>query len=163
MLAMVRESMFQIAGPWLDGGRVLDLFSGSGSLGLEALSRGAASVRFFEISREARETLEQNIALLGGGERCTVVAGDAVEPGLWGPGPFDLVLLDPPFPMIRATDGRTKVLAALEALAAGPLEEEGLIVLHVPRGALTPANIPADLAHTVREHGDQAVWYLQRR
>lgn len=163
MLAVVRESIFQIAAPWLPEGRVLDLFSGSGSLGLEALSRGAASVRCFDRGREARAALEHNVALLGAEAQVTVVGGDALDPNLWGPGPFDLVLMDPPFPLVREREGLGQVLDALASLSGGPLEEEGLVVLHLPRRALDAAQLPPSLAHTVREHGDQAIWYLQRR
>jgi len=163
MLSMVRESIFQIATPWLDGARVLDLFSGSGSLGLEALSRGAASVRFFEQGVEARAALESNIELLKAGNRARVVNGDALSAALWGAGPFDLVLMDPPFPLVREGTGQKRVLDALSALVDGPLDEEGLIVLHTPRRALEEGALPAALAHTVRTHGEQAIWYLQPR
>jgi 16S rRNA (guanine966-N2)-methyltransferase len=163
MLAVARESIFQIAAPWLDGARVLDLFSGAGSLGLEACSRGAAEVRCFETGRAAREALEANVALLGAGDRVSVRAVDALEPLNWGDGPFDLVLIDPPFPVVRDPAGRARVMAALEALAAGPLEQEGLIVLHLPRALEVDGELPGALGRTSREHGEQRLVYLQRR
>lgn len=163
MLAVVRESIFSICAPWLDGGRVLDLFAGAGSLGLEAVSRGASSLRAHEIGRAARAALEANVASIGAEDLVELAALDALAPGAWGPGPFDLVFLDPPFPLVRDPDGRGRVLAALEALVAGPLAEEGLVVLHVPRELELDAQLPQALARTFRDHGEQRIWYLQRR
>lgn len=163
MLAVVRESIFSIAAGWLDGAAVLDLFAGAGSLGLEACSRGARSVRAFETGREARAALDANIATLDVADRVELVARDALDPWAWGQGPFDLVFCDPPFPLVRDPGGRKRVVAALAALEAGPLAREGLIVLHVPRALDLEAELPDSLARTVREHGDQALWYLQRR
>jgi 16S rRNA (guanine966-N2)-methyltransferase len=77
-----------------EGLRVADLFAGSGALGLEALSRGAAQCTFVETDRKAIEALRRNIARLGAGERADVRAQSALH-GV--PGPFDLVLMDPPY------------------------------------------------------------------
>lgn len=84
----------------LEEARVLDLFAGSGALGLEALSRGAASAVFVERSRGGLRTLRKNIELLGAEENCRVVSGDAMAflKGL-GPDDFDLAFADPPYEM----------------------------------------------------------------
>jgi 16S rRNA (guanine966-N2)-methyltransferase len=94
----VREAWFSILGPAVTGARVLDLFAGSGAVGLEALSRGASEVVFVERARSALGVLRANIEVLGAGEWCTVVAGDALAfiRGL-EPGEFDLALADPPY------------------------------------------------------------------
>lgn len=75
---------------------MLDLFSGSGALGLEALSRGAAYCVFVEQDRAALEALESNIAKLGAGSQSEVRRGSAL---MLGPArkPFDLILMDPPY------------------------------------------------------------------
>ena len=82
----------------LEEARVLDLFAGSGALGLEALSRGASFVVFVERSRGALRTLRKNIETLGAEGGCRVVAGDAMaylhRPGLED---FDLAFADPPY------------------------------------------------------------------
>lgn len=81
----------------LEGARVLDLFAGSGALGLEALSRGAESVVFVERARGALNVLRANIELLGAGGQCTVVERDVFR-FLSGPvDDFDLALADPPY------------------------------------------------------------------
>ncbi len=94
----VRESWMAALGGALQDARVLDLFAGSGALGLEALSRGAVSVTFVEKARGALLTLNENIRALEAAAACTVVRGDAMTfvRGL-KPGEFDLVLADPPY------------------------------------------------------------------
>jgi len=94
----VREAWMASLGGRLEGASVLDLFAGSGALGLEALSRGAASVVFVERARGALKTLEANVRLLGAGSQCRIVRGDALAyVGRLEPRAFDLVLADPPY------------------------------------------------------------------
>jgi 16S rRNA (guanine966-N2)-methyltransferase len=93
----VREALFSMLASRLgtfEGLRVADLFAGTGALGLEALSRGAASCTFVETDRHAIEALRRNLAKLGAGERAEVRAQSVLH-GV--PGPFDLVLMDPPY------------------------------------------------------------------
>jgi 16S rRNA (guanine966-N2)-methyltransferase len=82
----------------LEGASVVDLFAGSGALGLEALSRGASSVVFVERARGALKTLEGNIHLLGAETECRIVRGDALAfLRRLEPRAFDLALADPPY------------------------------------------------------------------
>ena len=82
----------------LPGARVLDLFAGSGALGLEALSRGAAQVTFVELSSPAISAIHANAASLGVADRVTVRRGDALRfIQQLEPGAFDLALADPPY------------------------------------------------------------------
>ena len=96
----VRESLFMVLAPQLPGARVLDLFAGSGALGIEALSRGAARCVFIEASAGAAAVLGANLEALGLRARSVVGVGPA---GRWMAGlarrgeAFDLVLLDPPY------------------------------------------------------------------
>lgn len=93
----VRETLFNWLQGQVRGRRVLDLFAGSGALGIEALSRGAAEVIFVEQARVAAAKLRENLALLEVGAAADVVQADALR-WLAGPrAPFDLVFLDPPF------------------------------------------------------------------
>ncbi len=106
----VRETLFNWLGQDLSGWRVLDAFAGSGALGLEAASRGAAQVLLLERQPELVRSLRQVIERLGGGARVSVQAVDALS---WmsaaAPGHQDLILLDPPFdadlfvPALRAS------------------------------------------------------------
>ena len=97
----VREALFSILGPGLEGISVLELYAGSGALGFEALSRGADRVTFVEADGSSREVLELNADSLGLTGRCRIVgrrAADAVNgPAQALGGPFDLVLADPPY------------------------------------------------------------------
>ena len=97
-LAIIRESIFNILGPTIEGKAVLDLFAGSGSLGIEAISRGAGRVEFVDAARRCVEMIERNTESLGISDRTTVVRSDALEfiRG-WKDGAFDLVFMDPPF------------------------------------------------------------------
>jgi 16S rRNA (guanine966-N2)-methyltransferase len=93
----VREAWTSIVLPWLAGARVLDLFAGSGALGLEALSRGAASVDFVEISPNSLRTLRENIAALGA-QAVTVHRMDALRfVTALEPAAFDVAFADPPY------------------------------------------------------------------
>jgi len=94
----VRESWFSALGPTVQGARVLDLFAGSGSLGLEALSRGAAEAVFVERARKALAALEDNVRTLDAGSETHLVRGDALAyAGRLDAAAFDLALADPPY------------------------------------------------------------------
>jgi 16S rRNA (guanine(966)-N(2))-methyltransferase RsmD len=93
----IRESLFDLLAGVPDGARVLDLYAGSGALGIEALSRGARHAVFVESARAALRALRQNLETLGLAARATVVAGDALAGSPAARGPYDLVLADPPY------------------------------------------------------------------
>lgn len=94
----VRETLFNWLAPMLPGARCLDLFAGSGALGLEALSRGADYCLFAEQSRPVAQQLEGILQTLAAGDAAEVYCGDALALLRQPPAvPFDLVFLDPPF------------------------------------------------------------------
>jgi 16S rRNA (guanine966-N2)-methyltransferase len=136
----VREAWFSALGPGVAGARVLDLFAGSGALGIEALSRGAAAATFVERGREAARVLARNLDDLGLGERSRVVRSDVgsflqgLPPSSEGEGPpFDLALADPPYasdwPRRLATRLAVRRFAGLLCVehAPGALENEGVV------------------------------------
>jgi 16S rRNA (guanine966-N2)-methyltransferase len=90
----VREALFSILGERVRGARVLDLFAGSGALGIEALSRGASAVTFVDDDARALATVRRNLAATGLAAGATVVRADALR---FDGGPFELALLDPPY------------------------------------------------------------------
>jgi 16S rRNA (guanine966-N2)-methyltransferase len=104
----VREAWMSILGEELRDARVLDLFAGSGALGLEALSRGAAQATFVELSPPSLEALRANIETLGVAGRAKVHRGDALRfaAGLEA-GVFDLAFADPPY----TTDAADRIVA----------------------------------------------------
>jgi 16S rRNA (guanine966-N2)-methyltransferase len=93
--ARVREALFSMLGE-IEGAAVLDLFAGSGALGIEALSRGAASATFVEREARALEALRANVAELGLAERSEIRTGDALA-ALRRASKYDLVFIDPPY------------------------------------------------------------------
>lgn len=110
----MREALFNILAFDIKGRRALDLFAGSGALGLEALSRGAASVTLVESSRKACEVIAKNIALCNVTTRARLVCGPVErfkEPGEC----YDLVLMDPPYNR-QFVEGTLKFLAAANLL-----------------------------------------------
>ena len=92
----VRETLFNWLQPVIHGARCLDLFAGSGAVGLEALSRGAAAVSFIDSDRQAVLSLRENLTLLKD-ERGNVIQTDALSFLRGEPQPFDIIFLDPPF------------------------------------------------------------------
>lgn len=116
----MREAIFNILAhgsyPPLEGARVLDLFAGTGALGIEALSRGAARAVFVDQGREARELLKRNIEGLGLSDRARVIGGDATR---YRPGPqerFDIIFCDAPYNRALTRPALDSLLAA-EAIA----------------------------------------------
>ena len=148
----VRQALFDMLAhaPWADpiaGCAVLDGFAGSGALGLEALSRGAARAVFFDTDRAALNGLRGNVATLGAGSRSLVLGADATRPPRPGPaqGGCGLVFLDPPY-------GGGLITGALEALRAAGWIAEGALVIAETAHAEEPPVAAASLLAT-RRHG----------
>lgn len=116
----VRETLFNWLMAHVGGARVLDLFAGTGALGLEALSRGAAEAVFVERDAGLAAALRANIARLGQEGRARVIVGDAREAVATLDGRFDLVFIDPPFAAGLWADMADR-LEASGALGAGAL------------------------------------------
>lgn len=115
----VKQSLFDILTPLLPDARVADCFAGTGSMGLECLSRGAAFVEFFEGDRSAIERLRRNIRALDVEDRCRIRPGDLFR---WfdnsanAPAPdarLDIVFLDPPYRFVREQSESLRRLAGL--------------------------------------------------
>ena len=93
-----------IVGPWLVDARVIDLFAGSGALGLEALSRGAAQCEFVEIAPKSLSVLRENIELLGAGDAAIIRRADALRvASSLDANAFDVGFADPPYDLGLAT------------------------------------------------------------
>lgn len=125
----VREALFSILGDMIEGARVLDLFAGTGALGLEAVSRGAERAVLVEKDPAAAAVIRENIAALGARPAAELIADDwiAALESLAGRGdPFDLVLADPPY-LDRAGEN---ILAGIGR--SGILTQDGLAVLEHP-------------------------------
>ncbi len=163
MLDRVREALFSTLAPEIGDARVLDLFAGTGSLGLEALSRGAARARLVERAQPVLRVLRANVETLGVGDRAEVVGADALDERVWGaPGErWDVAFLDPPYALVADGKGRALVFRALERLVGGVLEEDGVAVLHVERRALDERAFPAAVDASRRDYGSSSLWYAR--
>jgi 16S rRNA (guanine966-N2)-methyltransferase len=133
--SLVREALFNIIGDSIRGACVLDLFAGAGTLGIEALSRGAASATFVERDRACANIVAENLAATGFAQQGDVVSADAIDWLRASAGdlaPYNLLLIDPPY-----RDGAT-LDAALEALDRAPLRDEALLVVEHHRSQPIP-------------------------
>lgn len=141
----VRQALFDMLlhAPWggrMDGVRVLDAFAGTGALGLEALSRGAAHATFMERDRTALAALRGNIAGLQAEDRARVIEGDALSPprAAWA---CTLLFLDPPYGLELAT----RALAALDA--GGWIAPGALVAVETGRDEAVPPDALAERVH----------------
>ncbi|HEU5310562.1 MAG TPA: 16S rRNA (guanine(966)-N(2))-methyltransferase RsmD [Candidatus Eisenbacteria bacterium] len=152
-----REAIFDILGPRLvTGARVLDLYAGTGALGIEALSRGASSVDFVEKSPEIAGRLERNLRELGFGREARVHEADLDRSDLPRVlrGTWRLVFLDPPY------DGDAGP-RWVEALArSSHLDADGIVIYERRKGAPAPAPSTFTLA-TERTYGDTTVAFYR--
>jgi len=133
MTARVKESVFAMLQGWFKGARVLDLFAGVGTVGLECASRGASEVVMIERDREVFRYLEHNIETLKCGDRVIALQADALGPTALArsPKPVDLVFMDPPYALM--VDPATRKLVLAQAARTRPLfAAKGFLVLRTP-------------------------------
>jgi len=152
----VRETLFNILAARVPGARVLDVFAGSGAVGLEALSRGASRAVFIEQDRRAAALIADNAELCGVPERCAIIrdaAGRVLQKPIDGD-PFDLVILDPPYDFAALSE----VIAA----AASHLAPGGLLVLEHAARRNVPMVSGTEAVRTVRS-GDSALTMFEAR
>jgi 16S rRNA (guanine966-N2)-methyltransferase len=155
-----REAVFNIIAHSypgrLEGARVLDLFAGTGALGLEALSRGAAQCLFIEESAEGRGLIRTNVESMGLQGRTKIFRRDATTLGEVGTiQPFDIVFADPPY----GKGLGEQALAA--ALAGGWLRDRAFVI--VEEAASSPFQPPAGLSlDQRRDYGDTTVAFCER-
>ena len=123
----LRETLFDVLGVRIRGAAFLDLYAGSGAVGIEALSRSAAQAAFVERSRGALQVLRQNLARLGigGGVRIHAMSTAKFLHAAEGAQPFNVVFLDPPY---EAAEEYTAALGLLGGPAAGRLAEGAVVI-----------------------------------
>jgi 16S rRNA (guanine966-N2)-methyltransferase len=145
----VRENVFNIVAPWIEGARVLDLYAGSGAMGLEALSRGAASAVFVETEPQAIRAIERNLdkLRLTGARVVRLNASTGLAQEAASGRKYDLVLADPPYSM---TD-----YDALARYLPLVLSEDGLVVLE--SAAKTEPELAGLSIRSTRKYGSTRV------
>ena len=150
----VREAVYNLVGP-VDGADVLDLFAGSGAMGLEALSRGAASVTFVEQDRQAAEAIARNLAKLR--LTGTVLREDAVRrlaADAAAGRRYDLVLIDPPYRMLES------LLPTLALYVPAVVAPDGLVVVESDEREEPELPLPK---RTSRRYGSARVTVFEAR
>jgi 16S rRNA (guanine966-N2)-methyltransferase len=152
----IRETLFAILEPILGDARVLDLFAGAGTLGIESLSRGAASVTFVEHSPEALKALRKNVASTGFAAQSEVVAANVLaflEQRVAGP--YDVVFCDPPFADVALLEATLAHSRFVGALAPGAHVVARVMRKHQPR-------IPEGArVLRVKEIGEESLLFLR--
>jgi 16S rRNA (guanine(966)-N(2))-methyltransferase RsmD len=149
----LRETLFNVLGPRVRGARVLDGYAGTGALGIEAVSRGAAEVVFLEKDRRAEALIVENVARCGLENGCAIIRA-SIARGLerlrTDPAfvPFDIILLDPPYD--KPADA---ALAAASPVAA----QDGIVVLEHARRRPAPAAVGRLVRRREVVSGDSAL------
>ena len=149
----VKESIFNIIQFDIEGRRVLDLFAGTGQLGIEALSRGAAKTVFVDSSADAIKLIKSNLDLCGFSDRAEVYARDALQ-FISSPEKFDLIFIDPPY------DAKIFDKIMMKIIEFDKLSDNGIIILEMNASVQAPAvHAPYVLAKEYRYGGSKIVRY----
>jgi 16S rRNA (guanine(966)-N(2))-methyltransferase RsmD len=150
----LRETLFNILAGRMDGAAVLDGYAGTGAVGIEALSRGAARVVFVELDSRAATLIAENLRHCGIAEGCAIMRADIgrlSQPG--GPRPFDVIVLDPPYDGVDLEEAVGR--------AAPWLSAAGVLVLEHARRRVSPS-CAGGLARTRVVHsGDSALSFYR--
>ncbi|MGQ9704214.1 MAG: 16S rRNA (guanine(966)-N(2))-methyltransferase RsmD [Actinomycetota bacterium] len=156
MRDFVREAVFDMLGERVRGSRVLDLFAGSGSLGLEALSRGAAETVFVDRGGDPVRVIQENLDILGMRDRGRVVRAEIMD-FLRRSSPaertFDLIFIDPPFRI--GVNYRQEVLNML--MEGGFLGPSSVVIMEAPLRSPVPEPPPGLNFRERRKYGETAV------
>lgn len=154
-----RESLFNVLAVAIPGAAFLDLFAGTGAVGLEALSRGATTVVFVEREPRALEAIAQNIAALGTGDRCRVIRSEWPRALrlLAGEGAaFDLIFADPPYDLGLAES------CLLSPATGAILRPGGLLIIEHRRATVLPSP-PPHLRAERRLQAGEAIFSIYRK
>jgi 16S rRNA (guanine966-N2)-methyltransferase len=153
----VKQSIFDLLTPRFGEAVVYDVFAGTGSFGLESLSRGATHCVFFERHRPAIERLRRNLDTLGVGDRATLVKQDVFRIDLDALPPADIVFFDPPYPLLTSTP---QAIGELLGRLMARLNVDGVTSFRhpIPLGL----DLPKKQVLAERRYGSMAVTLLEK-
>ena len=152
---MVKESVFNIIQFDIEGKRVLDLFAGTGQLGIEALSRGAANVIFIDTAPKAVKLIRENLKLCALDDSASVYIRDALN-YLEGGDVFDLIFLDPPYDSLFAGKALEKIIKF------DKLDTNGIIICETKADYVMPAVTPPYLLRKEYKYGKVKITLYSR-
>jgi 16S rRNA (guanine966-N2)-methyltransferase len=165
MTDRVRESLFNLLGETIQGAVVLDVFSGSGALGLESLSRGARTCTFVDDDPAAIKIIEDNCNLLKVTGQVRILMRNALRPGAWvkpqGADAYTHVFMDPPYKMSADPGGQEQLAAAARQLVdLGAVIPGTLWMLRTQRGAAIPLPWPGFDVFDERSYGSTTLYLM---
>ena len=156
MRDFVREAVFSILGRSVEGARVLDIFAGSGSLGLEALSRGAKEAVFVDFGREPIKIIQENLDRLGMSVRAKIIKAEVLDylrKACSGESRFDLIFIDPPFRIdLKYRQEMLKLIAE-----GGFLAPSAVVIIEAPLRSEPPRSPEGMRFAERRKYGEAAV------
>ena len=152
----VRETIFNWLAPMIEGARCLDLFAGSGALGLEALSRGAAFTTFVDSHKKVTQALKAHLDLLNANDHAEVLQIDSVKFLKNNAQPYDLIFLDPPYHL----DFMGKVVPLLEA--NGWLTDNAMLYLEIEKRQSLP-ELPENWQQLKEKTAGEVSYFLFQR
>jgi len=158
-----KQSLFDILAPLIPDSRIYDCFAGTGSMGLECLSRGAASVVFFEADRSAIGRLKKNVSALDDERRCEIIAGDLFKWFANVPqsetAKADLIFLDPPYRFLCERPQDLHRLA--EEFAKSHLQPDGTVIFR--HDAADDLQLPPFAMYDRRDYGQMTIELLRMK
>ena len=163
ILARIKKSVFDIIAPRLPGSRFLDLYAGSGSVGLEALSRGASRAVFVEQDPACARIIRENVATFKNEAHSSILRLNAAQDLSAVPGPFDLIFMGPPYKDAEKNP-LALVVPTLGAIRNAHLAAEGALVIaqHHKKETVNPDPNEWTIVR-VEEYGDTKVTFLKPR
>jgi len=155
--AMIKEALFNVIGPDVAGSRWLDLFAGSGAVGIEALSRGARQVVFIDADKTAVDIIRDNLRHCGLEKEAEVFRNDvfrATRLLLKRSQHFDYIYIDPPF-----TNEAIFIPVLKDLVSSGLLEVDGTLVIRTPRRFKVPDSIEGMAVNRSDQYGESTLHY----
>lgn len=160
----IKKSLFDIIEAWLEGALVLDLYCGTGTLGLEAMSRGAQRCCFADRDPDVLEGLRQNLRALGATEQAQIWSGDVIAKlAGWLSNldrPVDLAFVDPPYADAESWEW-SAVVDQVFAPLAKHLEAQGLLVLRLPKRVEPPEDLAGLGLRRTKTQGGMTLGFYQ--
>ncbi len=162
ILARIKKSLFDIIRPWIEGSEFLDLYAGSGSVGIEALSRGAKSVTFVDMNPNCLSIVRQNLIKMKLLDRARMIRADITKDLSRAGGPFELIFMGPPY-HDRDWNALSLTQPTLAAIAKDQLLKPGGLVMGQHHVKEPPVDLPDWEMFREETYGDTKLSFFRTR